>query len=260
MSELEWLGVVRHGESTGNVAALSAETAGLEMIDIPERDADVPLSDNGRRQSAAVGRWLAALPESERPETVIVSPYLRTVQTAEVALAAAGLAGDAGVAGAPGAAGAGLPTARDERLRDRELGILDLMTARGVRLRLPDEARRRQRLGKFYYRPPGGESWADVALRLRGLLADLRRDHADGRVLLVAHEAVVFLLRYLIEQLTEAELATLAVDGTIGNCSITTWRRGPDGQLSIVDFNDVRHLAEEGARRTEEAEVSAEPI
>ena len=35
----------------------------------------------------------------------------------------------------------------------------------------PDEAKRRDLLGKFYYRPPGGESWADVALRIRSVLA-----------------------------------------------------------------------------------------
>ena len=52
--------------------------------------------------------------------------------------------------------------------------------------RLPDEAARRSRLGKFYYRPPGGESWADVLLRLRALLRELREDHPDGRVLLFA--------------------------------------------------------------------------
>jgi broad specificity phosphatase PhoE len=243
MAELEWLGIVRHGESTGNVAAAQAEIDGVELIDIPERDADVPLSQTGREQAAAVGRWLAELPDGQRPDVVVVSPYLRTLQTAELALD-----------------GLGIPMVRDERLRDRELGILDLLTAHGVRTRLPTEATRRHRLGKFYYRPPGGESWTDVALRLRSLLGDLRRDHADGRVLLVGHEAVVFLLRYLVENLTEAELTALALDGTIGNCSITSWRRGADGSLSLVDFNRIDHLRREGATPTREDEVHAEPV
>ncbi|HLL68908.1 MAG TPA: histidine phosphatase family protein [Micromonosporaceae bacterium] len=243
MAELEWLGVVRHGESTGNVAATAAETTGVELIDIPERDADVPLSETGREQAGAVGRWLAAQPGSRRPDVVVVSPYLRTAQTAELAV------GEAGIA-----------TVRDERLRDRELGILDLLTGHGVRTRLPEEAARRQRLGKFYYRPPGGESWADVALRLRSLLGDLRRDHADGRVLLVGHEAIVFLLRYLIEGLTEGDLMTIARENAIANCSITTWQRGPDGQLANVDFNRIDHLQAQGAEPTQEGEVDAEPV
>ncbi len=45
------------------------------------------------------------------------SPYRRAVQTAEIALQASG---------------ASLPVRLDERLRDRELGILDLLTWLGV--------------------------------------------------------------------------------------------------------------------------------
>jgi broad specificity phosphatase PhoE len=240
MPELNWLGIVRHGESTGNVAAEAAESGRLEQIDIPERDADVPLSDTGREQADAVGTWLAERP----PDLVVVSPYLRTVQTAEIALASLD----------------DVPLHRDERLRDRELGVLDLLTNHGVTTRLPDEAARRKRLGKFYYRPPGGESWADVALRLRSLLGDLRRDHDGGRVLLFGHEAVVFLLRYLIEGLTEQQLMELAHDGTIANCSVTTWERTGDGPLEIVDFARVHHLRREGAEPTHEEEVRAEPV
>ncbi|MEH1014441.1 histidine phosphatase family protein [Micromonospora sp. CPCC 206060] len=186
MAELERLWIVRHGESTGNVAASRAEADGAELIDLTDRDADVTLSPTGREQAVATGRWLAGLPEAERPRIAVVSPYRRAAQTAELALAEAGI-----------------PAHRDERLRDRELGILDLHTSHGVRTRFPEEAARRARLGRFYYRPPGGESWADVALRLRALLGDLRRDHADGQVVLFGHETLVLLLRYLIEGLDE---------------------------------------------------------
>ena len=122
---------------------------------------------------------------------------------------------------------------------------------------MPAEAARRKRLGKFYYRPPGGESWADVALRLRSLLGDLRLDHAGGRVLLFGHEAVVFLLRYLLEGHTESELMEIARDGTIGNGSVTTWRRHDDGSpgMSIVDFNRVDHLKRAGTEPTHEEEI-----
>jgi len=59
------------------------------------------------------------------------------------------------------------PRARyDERLRDRDQGILEFLTRRAIITSYPAEAERRGRLGDFYYRPPGGESWADVALRL----------------------------------------------------------------------------------------------
>jgi broad specificity phosphatase PhoE len=242
MTELAWLGVLRHGQSSGNVAAETAETTGLDVIDIPERDADVPLSEIGRQQAQAVGRWFADLAEDDRPTIAVVSPYLRTRQTAELALA-----------------GLGIATVVDERLRDRELGVLDLLTSRGVANRLPDEAVRRRRLGKFYYRPPGGESWTDVLLRLRSLLRDLRDDHPGGRVLLVGHEAIVLLVRYLVESLTEAELMDVVRGTTIANCSISTWRRDGDG-LRPALFNHVEHLREEGAPPTRQEDVHAEPV
>jgi probable phosphoglycerate mutase len=242
MTGLAWLGVLRHGQSSGNVAAEAAERARLDVIDIPERDADVPLSDTGRQQAEAVGRWFTGLAETDRPTVAVVSPYLRTRQTAELALARIGIA-----------------TVIDERLRDRELGVLDLLTSAGVANRLPDEAVRRRRLGKFYYRPPGGESWTDVLLRLRSLLQDVRADHPDGRVLLVGHEAIVLLVRYLLEALTEAELMDVVRGVTIANCSISTWRR--DGDVLRPDlFNHVEHLRSEGAPPTRQEDVHAEPV
>lgn len=240
MESLSWLAIVRHGQSTGNVIAEQAERAGQEVIDIPERDADVPLSATGREQAQAVGVWVAGLPGDERPTLAVVSPYLRARQTAELALA-----------------GIGLPLTVDERLRDRELGVLDLLTARGVEARFPGEATRRRRLGKLYYRPPGGESWSDVVLRLRTLVREIRGDHPDGRVVLFAHEATVLLLRYLTEGLSEAELMTIAHGTAIANCSISSWRRDGD-RLRPEVFNVVEHLRREGAQATRQENVNAE--
>jgi probable phosphoglycerate mutase len=237
MGELGWLGIVRHGQSTGNVKAQLAEQQGLEVIDIAERDADVPLSDLGRAQAHAVGKWLGGRPEHERPDFAVVSPYRRTVQTAELALA-----------------GTGIDSVLDERLRDRELGVLDLLTRQGVRARLPGEAERRRRLGKLYYRPPGGESWADVLLRLRSLMRDVREERPGGRVLLFGHEAIVLLLRYHIEGLTEDELLALAGGTAIANGSITSWR-AEDGRLRLEAFNAAEHLREADAPVTKQEDV-----
>jgi broad specificity phosphatase PhoE len=173
----------------------------------------------------------------------VVSPYLRAVQTSQLALA-----------------GTDIPVHRDERLRDRELGILDGLTGHGVRRRYPDEADRRERLGKFYYRPPGGESWTDVALRLRTLLGDLRRDHEGCRVLLFGHDALVFLLRYLVEGLTEDELMALTRQDVIANCSITEWSADDEDRLALTTFNHVEHLRQQGAQPTREDEIHAEPV
>src|SRR4029453_10800810 len=142
------------------------------------RDADVELSATGREQALALGRLFADFPEEQRSAAVWSSPYVRARQTAELAVRTGGW--PAGIL-------------IDERLRDRELGILDMLTSAGVEARLPEEAARRRWLGKFYYRPPGGESWADVVLRLRSLLLDLERQPGAGRVTLVCHDAPTLL-------------------------------------------------------------------
>ncbi|HEU5269020.1 MAG TPA: histidine phosphatase family protein [Jatrophihabitans sp.] len=227
--------LVRHGESMGNVARERAEAAGAEVIDIDLRDPDVPLSELGLRQSQALGCWLAELDPAERPVQAWSSPYRRAVQTAAEALTTAGLP---------------LPIRRDERLRDRELGILDLLTSMGVRNRFPEEATRRRWLGKLYYRPPGGESWADVALRIRSFLAELGRGDA-GPVLIVCHDAVILLFRYVLENLDEAALFDLARAGSIRNASVTTLQQDEDGQWHAIGHNDDDYLQRFGVGSVE---------
>ncbi|MGI5232628.1 histidine phosphatase family protein [Actinoallomurus sp. CA-142502] len=221
---MEWLAMARHGESVGNVAWREAETQRLEEIDIGLRDPDVPLSETGRRQAEALGRRLAAMPPDERPTVVYSSPYVRAAETARIAMAELG----------------DLPIRYDERLRDRENGALYALTWRGITARFPEEAARKRLTGKFYYRPPGGESWADVALRLRSVLAEIQSEHPDGRVLVVAHDAVVVLTRYIVERLSEKEL--LEIERTlVPNASLTLWAR-KDGELRLVTSNSTEHL------------------
>lgn len=233
--------LVRHGESTANVAATAAEAAGSETIDVDERDADVPLSEKGIEQARALASWLdgldlGAVAEGDRGSGTAFwcSPYLRARQTIGTAVEEAGLE----------------PTIRvDERLRDRELGVLDLLTRRGVEARHPEEAARRHRLGKFYHRPPGGESWADVALRLRSFLGESLARPADT-VLVVAHDAVVMLFLAVLLPLDEAELLDFTATRTVRNASVTELARTDEG-WQLVGFSGVGHLEQEGADVTE---------
>ena len=233
-----WIGAVRHGESTANVAAAEAARDGLDLIDITQREADVPLSDLGRRQAESLGRRLGEVAAAERPDLVLVSPFLRARQTAELAVGALDIA-----------------TKVDERLRDRDLGILDLHTAQGIRAQFPEEAERRRHHGKFYYRPPGGESWTDVALRLRAVLREIEQDAPGRRVLIVAHDVVVALVRYILEELDEKVLMERASSEPVSNASLSSWVRRSDGWRCEA-FNDVSHVeADPEARATAEEPV-----
>jgi broad specificity phosphatase PhoE len=229
VNALQWLTLVRHGESTGNLAYQAVAGTDAEEVGIAERDADIPLSETGRTQAAALGRWLAALPEGERPTRVLASPYRRAVDTARIALEQAS---------------SDVQILVDERLRDREQGVLEGLTPLGVRRRHPEEATRMKRLGKFYYRPPGGESWADLALRLRSFYRDLEQDAAGERVLVATHDAIVVMTRYLVENLSEHEV--MEVEKTpVANCSVSRWRQDGDHMRSVT-YNDCTHLTGAG--------------
>src|SRR4051812_35258322 len=120
------LWIVRHGQSAGNVARDAAHDAGLQRIEIAERDVDVPLSGLGEDQARALGRWFAALPEDQRPEVVLTSTYRRAIRTA-------GLVGEAG-----GLATGARSACPDERLREREFGVLDRLTRDGIEALFPE--------------------------------------------------------------------------------------------------------------------------
>lgn len=223
----------RHGESTANVEFQLAEAADALSVPISCRDADIPLSLHGQQQAQALGLWWAALPSADRPRSVWCSPYVRTTETARIALAqAAGL----------GAVPVSLNVRYDERLRDRELGVLEMLTKAAIEAKYPEEAARRRKMGELYYRPPGGESWADVALRMRGLLRDLGEEEAGRPVLLVGHDCTVLMLRYVLDRLTEARLTALE---PVRNCSTSIWR-AEGGRLQPAHWNDTGHL--EGTR------------
>lgn len=231
--------IVRHGESAGNVAREAALLAGEREIDLRVRDLDVPLSKLGEEQSVALGRWLASLPNDARPNVILTSPYLRARNTAAIVATAAGLDDDA------------YSLVVDERLREKEFGILDRLTRVGIEAYHPEQAEFRQLLGKFYHRPPGGESWCDVILRLRSAVQMISREHRAERVLLVCHTVVVLCMRYLLEHMTEDQI--LAIDRTseIANCSVTSYEYDADarprGMMRLKLFNFVAPLEEAGA-------------
>lgn len=243
-----WL--VRHGQSAGNVARDEAEAAKGIMIDIAERDVDVPLSALGVRQSEALSGWFAALPPEQQPNVVLHSPYLRAAETARIVRA--GMPADNLLAAAV-----------DERLREKEFGILDRLTTHGISQRYPELYEQRRHVGKFYFRPPGGESWCDVILRLRSLLDTVVREYAHERVLIVGHQVTVNCFRYLLERLDEAAILAYDKQGDVPNCSVTSYRfdpaAGKRGKLVPDLVNFVAPLQATGTPVTASKDVPAAP-
>ena len=226
--------LIRHGESLGNVADRAAIAARAHRLDIDASDEQVDLSDKGREQADALAQQLTSFPEDQRPTVAISSPYRRAHATAQRALA-----------------DSGLDVLLDERLRERELGIFDGITWYGIQAMHPEESVRRDRVGKFYYRPPGGESWADVVLRIRSLLVELQARYSGERVWLFTHEAVILAFRYVVEGLDAQRVVALQKEEPIANCSLTRYLRRADG-LELVAREDSSAMEKAGVDVTHE--------
>ncbi|MEU1186819.1 histidine phosphatase family protein [Streptomyces sp. NPDC005859] len=223
-SSVAALWAVRHGQSTANVAFAEAERTGSTALPLAGRDSDVPLSALGQAQARTLVGWLGGHAPGTGPDLVVCSPYARARQTWEAMAAAA----------------TDVPVLVDERLRDREMGVFELHPPGALAARAPEEAARRALLGEWSYRPPGGEALADVALRVRDFTTELARAAAGRRVLVVAHDAVVIALRYVLSGIGAPVPHDLP---PVPNASVTHWR-GDGHDLRLAHWGKTAHLAD----------------
>jgi len=150
---------VRHGETDWNHAG---RLQGWH---------DPALNPVGRRQAAACADILRDLIEREGRSPIdypyVASPLRRARQTAEILRTALGLV--------PG------EYRVDPRLREIGFGEWEGLTFRDVRARAPQALAERER-NKWAFVPPGGESYAQVAVRMREWYEAL-----DGNTVVIAH-------------------------------------------------------------------------
>ncbi|MFG2444533.1 histidine phosphatase family protein [Nocardia fluminea] len=223
------LWAVRHAQSEAN--AWFADPA-TEQRPMRGTDAAVDLTAHGRWQAQRLGTWLAGLSAAQRPGLVVCSPYLRTRLTwAMMAEAATTRHRHPNP----------IRTLVDERLRDREMGVFELHPYRAIRRRAPEEGLRRELVGNWVYRPPGGESLADVAVRVRSVLDELDVVAAGEQVLVVTHDAVVVSLRYILDGLGAPVPDSLE---PVPNASVSQWRR-EGTRLALRVWGAVDHLAKD---------------
>jgi broad specificity phosphatase PhoE len=254
MPDQKWpqvLWIVRHGQSAGNVARDAAEAAGQPLIDLETRDIDTPLSPLGERQARALGHWFGRMPAEQQPSVVLCSSYLRARTTAELVLEGAGIRKS------------DISFAADERLREKEFGILDRLTRHGIVEKYPELHELRAHVGKFYFRPPGGESWCDVILRLRSVLDTICREYRRERVLIVGHQVIVNCFRYLLERLDEVQILEIDRASDVPNCSVTSYEfdpaAGKNGKLMPRLVNFTAPLSDEGTPVTAEPHMQLAP-
>jgi 2,3-bisphosphoglycerate-dependent phosphoglycerate mutase len=223
-SAIKSLVLVRHAQSQQNVAHQIANAKGLLEVETYIRQPDIEITPLGVWQSRETGKYLAKWPKFNR---MYVSPYLRTVQTAELLQAGLGYT---------------IPKVRvEERIRERELGVFDGLTMPGREQKYPGEWERLQREGPYYYRPLGGENYPDVALRVHSFLNSLRRVAVGQHVLVVSHAVVILVFKKILEQLTEKELIKgVSTSEAVRNCSVSRYISHPNKtRMALKEFNAV---------------------
>ena len=230
----ELLMIARHGYSVANERKDLARASGKEAAwDGVTRDQDAELTPLGHQQAYSLGVHIGQQDDEWRPEDIITSPYRRAKQTTE------------------GIIRGMKPFTRytprvivEERIREIEFGVMDGIDRKKFRELYPLEADRRERDGKYYYRPPGGENRPDVRLRVHSVLDTLNRDYVGKKVLIVCHSVVVLAFRSLIERWEESEYLKVDKEDDCKNCGLTVYKRIEKRKLELGDYNLVAPLVE----------------
>lgn len=192
--------LVRHAQSTWNAERRFQGAT------------DVPLSELGRGQSAALARALRAY----RIAAAYVSPFRRARQTAEIALD-----------------GANVPLVTLQELRELSLGTWEGCTVDEIRAQDGDPYRAWLQAPQDCP-PPGGEPLDAVYRRVAAAVDRIAAAHGpDDDVLVVAHGGIISVYACVLLGCSFNRLWRLRVD----NASLTIVR-----PPRVVSLNDTAHL------------------
>lgn len=199
--------MVRHAESQGNVLHRDERA----LLNVPTYA--YPLTNEGRRQAAATGKFVRD--KYGFFDIYYTSYYARVKETMQIMY----------------------PQARvyeDPRLAEAQRGIYHTMTQEQITAKYPEELARKDREGLYHYRPPGGENWPDIELRIHSFLGTLARDCAGKKVLIVVHGHWLLLLQRLIDHFSIDEAVRRYNDEDRANAGVWSYTGGERLELTEV--------------------------
>ncbi|MGY1661871.1 bifunctional RNase H/acid phosphatase [Geodermatophilus sp. SYSU D00705] len=176
---------------------------------------DLPLSATGRAEAQAAAKRAEEL----GIEVVVSSPLRRARETAEI------------VAGA-----LGLPVQVDDDLVELDFGRLEGLTADEARAQHPLATRRFSE--GVTVAAPGGESVADVSVRVGRARARVLREHAGKTVLVVSHVTPIKLLLAAGLDVPDDVVHRVFLEAA----SFCTVAWSSDGRSAVRLVNDTSHL------------------
>jgi len=216
--------LVRHGQSEGNAAKRLSEAGDHSAFTSAFRErhsASFRLTDRGRKQAQRAGDVLRQEFVSNHIgfDRCITSEYVRAMETAALLQ---------------------LSSAEwlcDFYLTERDWGELDICPENEREEKFGADLRRRE-IEPFFWRPPNGESFAQLCLRIDRVLDTLHRECADKRVLIVCHGEVMRAFQVRIERMSQVRFKELILSknpqDSIHNCQIVhyTRRNATSGRLA----------------------------
>lgn len=212
--------MVRHGQTAWN---LNGRFMG---------QLNIPLDETGLSQAALVAQRLRAL----RPEAIYASDLQRAWQTAQAIHRA--MTADT----SDGAVPEIIP---EPRLREMSFGDWQGLTYAEIQVKYPEGAKAWESdLGSFC--PPGGESLAQMARRVKEALEEILRRYVDQTVLVVAHGGT---LQTLIT-LATGQTADKMWQFPLKNTSVSEIEFYSNERL-ITLLNDTCHLSAMDGRQAE---------
>ena len=92
------------------------------------------------------------------------------------------------------------------------------------------------------------------------MLDEIRIDARGERVLLMAHQVVVLLVRYVVEGMDEGTVLEIDREAEVANCSVTAYEHDAEaGRLRLVRYNEVAPLEEQDEPVTAEPDAPVAP-
>ncbi|MDP2683835.1 MAG: phosphoglycerate mutase family protein [bacterium] len=180
------LALVRHGKSEGNVVKKRSKQGHNEAFTNESfrnrHSSNFRLVEEGRKQLALSGKWI-----KENLclyfDRYYVSQYIRAMES--------GVYLD-------------LPDATwftDFNLRERDWGDMDVISEDEKNNAFAESIRKRD-INSFFWRPPNGESIAQVCLRVDRVIDTLHRECDGKKVIIVSHGELMWAWRIRLERMS----------------------------------------------------------
>jgi NAD+ kinase len=211
--------LVRHGQSEENAAKTSSNAGDHSAYThefLERHTSNVRLTAHGRVQAAAAGAFLKKefYSSGQVFDRHITSSYMRAMETAGLL---------------------DLPDADwfcDFYLSERDWGEFDYYPAHEHAEQFESELQRCAH-EPFFFKPPQGESFAQLCLRVDRVLDTLHRECSSKRVIIVCHGEVMRAFQVRLERISKTDFKALLTSDNpadkIYNCQIEHYsRRNPE--------------------------------